>query len=126
MKRCIRENFDIVKAMVSPHGLSVRLEHGGKHPAAVVTARDGGEHRVTIASSPLNEDHQKGNTRQTVMRLLESMGLDSGRGHGPEARKAGRRRQSRVRSTIHRVEVAIDPDTGPARDPWAALRDWGE
>lgn len=124
MKRCIRECYDIVKFMVSPHGLHVRLDYGAKHAAAVITAPDGGEHRVTIAGSPLNTDHQKNNIRQSVSRLLEGWGLTAVRGHAPEPGKDGRRRQSRMRSTIHRIEVAIDPDTGPARDPWAALRDW--
>lgn len=69
---------------------------------------------------PQNEDNQLGNVRQEVMRWLEQSGFQTGRGVMGERRK--REKRVRVRSIIHRFEVAIDPETGPARDPWQALK----
>lgn len=118
MKRHEREALYIIRGLVGQWDMPCRVEIGGKHRAIIVTAPDGGEHKFPISSSPKNVGDMLGNVRQQVMAWLERQGFDTGRG------TTGRRktyRRPRVRSTIYRVEVAINPDTGPARDPWAVL-----
>ena len=75
--------------------------------------------RFTISSSPKDADAQLNMARQQVRAWLERNGMATERGRAGERRQ---RKTPRTRSTIYRVEVAIDPQTGPARDPWAALQ----
>lgn len=115
--RCVRESFAAARALAQDAGVSARLERGGKHAIVFLTAPDGGVHRIPISTSPLNADHQIGNVRQQVRAWLERQGLAAKRGSeaGPGRR---RRKRSRVKSTIYRVEVG---GSRIAEDPWAAL-----
>jgi hypothetical protein len=78
--------------------------------------------RFTISSSPKDADAQLNMARQQVRAWLERNGMATGRGRAGERRQ---RKPPRTRSTLYRVEVAIDPQTDPARDPWAALQQMG-
>jgi len=119
MKRHAREAIEIVRATVEPWGMRCTVQDGGKHLAVVVTVPDGRWHKFTISGSPRDPDAQLNMIRQQVRAWIDTLGdMSSGRGiHGQ--RKP--RRHTRVRSHIWRVEVAIDPTDGPARDPWVAL-----
>lgn len=86
--------------------------------AVVITAPCGVWHKFPVSGTPRDSGAQLNQIRQQVMAWLESIGAAEARGTTGQ-RKAYRR--PRVRSTIHRVEVALDPSTGPARDPWAVL-----
>lgn len=117
MKRCVRDSLAVIKALVEPAGVDVRLGSGGKHTIAFLTAPDGGVHRIPISASPLNPDHQIGNVRQQVRAWLEAQGLAAPRGQSAERAKR-RHRRARVKSTIYRIEVG---GSRIAEDPWAPL-----
>lgn len=118
MKRHEREALAIIQGLVRPWGLPCRPQIGGKHMAVVVTTRDGCEHKFPLSGSPKNVDHMLGNVRQQVMAWMEQHGMATGRGRSGDRKP---KRHTRNRSRIWRVVVAVDPDDGPARDPWAAL-----
>lgn len=118
MKRHEREAVQLIADTLAHTGLPQRVHQGGKHLAVIVTMRDGSEHKFPISGSPRDSGCQLNQIRQQIHAWLDRVGLSSGRG---AAGLRKRRRPPRVRSTIYRVEVAIDPQTGPACDPWAAL-----
>lgn len=118
MKRHEREAVEMIRAMVGPHGCTVTTENGGKHLAIFVEAPSGQWHKFPVSSSPANVGNMLGNVRQQVTAWMESAGLGEHRGQSG-ARK--QKRHTRVRSRIWRIQVAIEPDDGPARDPWAVL-----
>ena len=120
MKANVRRCFQMVETMLSPFALQCEVVNGGKHPAILVRGQGGLRAKFPVSCSPENEDNQLGNVRQEVMRWLEQSGFQTGRGVMGERRK--REKRVRVRSIIHRYEVAIDPETGPACDPWDILR----
>lgn len=116
-RRCVRESFAVVRALVDGAGVTARLGHGGKHAIVFLTAPNGGVHRIPISTSPVNADHQLRNVKQQVRSWLERCGLAGKRGStvGP-GRK--RRKRSRMKSTIYRIEVG---GSRIAEDPWSVL-----
>lgn len=119
MKRHEREAVELMRAIVVPHGCTVATEQGGKHLAVVITTPAGQWHKFPISSSPRADTQcQQNNIRQQVTAWLEAAGIVSARG-STGTRKP--KRHTRVRSRIWRIEVAVDADDGPSRDPWDAL-----
>lgn len=114
-----RETAALIAGLVKPHGLTCKVQIGGKHLGVIVAGR-GLRHKFTVSSSPRSASSQLNHTRQQVNAWLDATGLGSGRGEKGEKRRAHHR--TRTRSTTYRIEVAIDPETGPARDPWACLK----
>lgn len=119
MKAHERNALALIASLVEPHGFVAEARAGGKHLAVHVEHPDGRRGKFPVSCSPRDADAQLNQIRQQMMHWLESVGVDTGRGEPGAVRRSYRRR--RVRSTIHRFEVAIDPQTGPARDPWAVL-----
>lgn len=119
MKRHEREAVALIRSLVEPHGCTVASEPGGKHLGVIVEAPNGRWHKFPVSRSPRSSSCQLNQIRQQVTLWLEGAGLVDRRGIVGSSRKP--KRQTRARSRIWRVEVAIDPDTGPARDPWSAL-----
>lgn len=119
MSRTARDTFKLVERLAAKHDLDCRADQGGKHPRIVLVGPQGQEGHIIVSSTPMNRDDELNYARQQAMRHLESWGLEE---RGQEGRGKRRGGQRRVRSIIHRYEVAIDPETGPARDPWAALK----
>lgn len=118
MKGHERRMASVIRGVLEPLGFDCETVMGGKH-AAVVATRGGLKARFPISGTPRDADCQLVQARQQVLHWLDEQGVGSGRGQ-PGTRRP--RKARRTRSIIHRFEVAIDPTTGPARDPWAALR----
>ena len=114
-----RRAFDLIRELVAAHGMTAQWQIGGKHRAVVATHPDGRWHKFPVSGSPRSASCQLRQIRQQVTAWLERAGFETGRGEPGERRR--QHRQRRVRSTTHRIEVALDPETGPARDPWQAL-----
>lgn len=119
MKACERYTIAVIRDVLEPWGFSLEIIEGGKHKAVIAKGPKGHRVRFTISSSPKDADAQLNMARQQVRAWLERNGMATGRGRAGERRQ---RKTPRTRSTLYRVEVAIDPQTGPARDPWAALQ----
>ena len=115
-----RNVISLMREIAAPYGLSVEVQTGGKHLAAVIAHPDGRWHKFPVSSSPRSASCQLRQVRQQVTSWLESAGFETGRGEAGERRT--RRKRGRTKSTITRLEVLVEPDSGPARDPWAALR----
>lgn len=119
MSRTTRDTFKLVERLAEKHDLDCYAEQGGKHPRIVLVGPQGQKGYIIVSSTPMVRDDELNYARQQAMRLLEGWGLEERGGEGREKRRKGQRR---VRSIIHRYEVAIEPETGPARDPWAVLK----
>jgi hypothetical protein len=122
MKACERDTIAVIRDVLEPWGFSLEIIEGGKHKAVIAKGPKGHRVRFTISSSPKDADAQLNMARQQVRAWLERNGMATGRGRAGERRQ---RKPPRTRSTLYRVEVAIDPQTDPARDPWAALQQMG-
>lgn len=119
MKRHHRDALALISGIMEPRGLVCEFTVGGKHAAVVVRSKSGQKRaKFPVSGSPRDADCQLNQIRQQVHAWLDAHGMATGRGRTGR-RKAGYR--PRVKSTIRRVEVLIEPDSGPARDPWAVL-----
>ena len=119
MKASERKTIEAIREVLEPWGFDLSIIEGGKHKAVIARGPKGHRVRFTVSSSPRDADAQINMARQQAKNWLDRNGMATGRGRAGERRQ---RKAPRTRSTIHRVEVAIDPMTGPARDPWAVLR----
>lgn len=120
MKTIERLQIEAAGEVFAQFGLPWVVHKGGKHLAMIVTAPDGSEHRAVMSGSPRDAAAVINFMRQDAYRLVEKMGIDTGRGVTTSRVQPHRRR--RIKSTIQRYEVAIEPEDGPARDPWAVLK----
>lgn len=118
MKTHERRTLAVIRSVVEPWGFVVTVVEGGKHTAAVVEGH-GLRAKFPVSGSPRDPDAQLNQARQQVRAWLDANGLCSGRGRVGERKP---RKTKRTRSTLMRIEVAIEPTSGPARDPWAVLR----
>lgn len=119
MKSHERRLIEVYREVLEPWGFVFSIIDGGKHLALVAKGPRGHRVRFTLSSSPRDPDAQMVQARQQARNWLDRNGMTSGRGRAGERRP---RKAKRTRSIFHRFEVAVDPTTGPARDPWAALR----
>lgn len=122
MKRHKRDAVGLIRSLVEPHGCTVTTEMGGKHLGVVIEAPNGRWAKFPVSGSPRSPSCQLNAIRQQITGWLESVGLVDRRGvHGAHSKP---RKRPRTRSRVWRVEVALEPHTGPARDPWAVLSGW--
>lgn len=122
MKAHERNTIAVIRAVLEPWGFHLEVKGGGKHTAVHATGPKGHRAKFPISGSPRDADAQLNQARQQVQAWLDRNGMTTGRGVEGQRRP---RKTRRTRSTLYRVEVAIDPQTGPARDPWAALQQMG-
>lgn len=122
MKAHERNTIAVIREVLEPWGFALEVVDGGKHTAVIAKGPKGHRAKFTVSCSPRDADAQLNQARQQVRAWLDRNGMTTGRGRAGERRQ---RKAPRTRSTLYRVEVAIDPQTGPARDPWAALQQMG-
>jgi hypothetical protein len=121
MKRVEKIAFQAMAAVLTPLGVRLTLETGGKHRAVVCTAPDGRWAKTPMSSSPRADDKSIANwSRQDACRIAREFGLMAGEPEGGEgrvrvhhARAKGEPRLNLTRDTPLRRD--------PMRDPWAAL-----
>ena len=118
MKRCEKVALDVMTPMLDAAGLTWATRHG-KHLCVVVTTPDRAQHTMPLSGSPRADDAAQANfARQRVARLLEQLGIETGRGLVRNAKPRAHRRNNHDRLVLRfeeREPGRLD------RDPWAVL-----
>jgi hypothetical protein len=109
MKTSQRIAVTAMASVFEEAGVSWRTQRGGKHLCVVAVDPAGHEHKLTVAGSPRADA------------LVRQMGLGEQRPAERRKVKARHRRRDPIERTRFTWE-APDPDEGPLRDPWEALK----
>ena len=122
MKRHHREALALIAGILEPRGFVCSLTPGRVHFAVTVHSSTGRfRGKFPVSGSPRDSDAQLNQIRQQVHHWLDTQGMGSGRGHTGERRQKTHRAPHRPIADLFGVQIAEDPRTGPARDPWAKL-----
>jgi hypothetical protein len=122
MKTSQRIAVTAMASVFEEAGVSWRTQRGGKHLCVVAVDPAGHEHKLTVAGSPRADAQAQENwARQDAQRLVRQMGLGEQRPAERRKVKARHRRRDPIERTRFTWE-APDPDEGPLRDPWEALK----